>query len=804
MVCSSSRRLLAYLFLCIFSSFVCCTLAAGQEQVLHSFVPLPHGKYPESGLVEDAAGNLYGTTLYGGTNLFGVIFELTPLGNGRWSQKVLHSFTEGETDEIPLPTIDAAGNLYGTLDIGGTKGCGLAYKLSPGSKGAWNYSVIHSFCANSTDGSDPITGLTLDSAGNLYGTTYYGGTYHDGIVFELSPSASGVWTEQILYTFGGDLTKGALPESRVVLDANGNIFGTTQAGGILSCYEEFPPYGCGTLYELTQTSGVWAANVLYDFGSSFPYGNLVRDSEGNFFGITAGDQGAGIYELQWIDHQWNYVALPNPTEGAEGPLTLDSAGNLYGETSDSGAGDVSVFELQRHGTEWSVATIYSVPQGSNIGAPFGGVVVDSAGNIFGCGLGSDANVGTIFELKPSANKGWTETTIYRFLEVDGQNPVGDLIADSAGNMYGVAQGGGDSAQCGAGVVFRLSPQPGDIWLYDIIYDFSLTGCLGAGRGPSGLTFDSSGNLYGTTQWGGPSNSGTVFKLSPTSSGPWIETTLYEFGAVQGDGAQPEGGLVLDSFGNLYGTTSSGGSSDFGSVFRLSPQSNGTWQETQLYRFKSGSDGERPWAGLTWDQQGNLYGTTIFGGTSNACGYACGTVFKLSPNGDGTWTESIIHAFSGTDGANPQTRLIFDSAGNSYGTAPGGGPISYAEGTVFRLTPNGSNWTLTTLYTFKPGGADGSNPVSDLTFDSAGNLYGTTFYGGNSCSYALSCGILFKLAPASSGAWTETIVHNFGTGAADGANPLSGVYIDQYENLFTMTDYGPGSVGSTGTVVGIKP
>ena len=807
--CSSRRRLFPHLFLCACFSFFFTAAVAGQEKILHSFVPLPHGKYPESGLIEDAAGNLYGTTTEGGTYQYGVIFELTRLANGRWSQKVLHSFTEGELSDIPRPTMDAAGNLYGTLAIGGTNNCGLAYKLSPSSKGVWSYSVIHSFCASSTDGAGPAASLTLDSAGNLYGTTYYGGTYYYGTVFELSPSASGAWTEQILYTFGADLTKGALPATGVILDANGNIFGTTQAGGHLACYEELPPYGCGTVFELTQTSGVWAANVLYDFGLAISVGNLISDSEGNLFG---GLGGGGIYELQRAGHHWNYVALPNPTDGAFGTLTIDSAGNLYGDGFYTGAVG-SVFELQRHGTEWIATTIYSTPQGSEVGYPYGGVTVDSAGNIFGTGaFGSTENIGTIFELKPSANKGWTESTIYQFLSVDGDDPNGDLIADSSGNLYGVAEGAGANSQSGGGVVFRLSPQPGDTWQYAILYDFSLlagSGGVGAGPvAPTGIIFDSSGNLYGTTGFGGVYGGygdGTVFKLSPTASGPWTETTLYQFGAVKGDGSNPLGGVIFDASGNLYGTTSYGGPHGDGTVFELSPQSNGTWQETQLYAFNAGTnnvgpDGDEPRAGLTWDQEGNLYGTTVAGGN-----YGDGTIFKLSPNGNGTWTESVIHAFSGSDGENPVARLIFDSAGNLYGTAEYGGPVLYASGVVFRLTPNGSTWTYTTLYTFTGVDGDGAEPMSDLTFDSAGNLYGTTYDGGlMTCTFEIAgCGTLFKLAPASSGEWTETVVHYFGTGTGDGANPQSGVYIDQYNNMLTMTEDGPG-IGFTGTVVGIKP
>ena len=233
---------------------------------------------------------------------------------------------------------------------------------------------------------------------------------------------------------------------------------------------------------------------------------------------------------------------------------------------------------------------------------------------------------------------------------------------------------------------------------------------------AGLIFDAAGNLYGTTQTGGTHSGGMVFELTPAAGGTWTEKVLYNFGGTDGD--QPAAGLVFDAAGNLYGTTYVGGTSDKGTVFELTPAGGGTWTEKVLYNF-NGTSGAIPQAGLIFDAAGNLYSTTFAGGT-----YNLGTLFELTPAGGGTWTEQVLHSFgNGTDGSGPWAGLIFDAAGNLYGTTRYGG--SYGGGTVFRLNAQGE----TLLYSFS--GADGKNPIAGLALDAAGNLYGTTYLGGAS-------------------------------------------------------------------------
>jgi uncharacterized repeat protein (TIGR03803 family) len=299
---------------------------------------------------------------------------------------------------------------------------------------------------------------------------------------------------------------------------------------------------------------------------------------------------------------------------------------------------------------------------------------------------------------------------------------------------------------------------------------------------AGLMLDAAGNLYGTTIFGGSQfNAGTVFKLAPNSNGGWTESVLYSFTA-SADGGSPYADLIVDGAGNLYGTTSGGGSG-YGTVFKLTPNSNGKWTESVLYSFSGGVDGNLPSAGLIFDTAGNLYGTTLLGGSAQ-CRYGCGVVFKLTPNSNGKWTESVL--FSGADGNRPSGGVIFDAVGNLYGASSYGG--ASGDGTVFKLTPkSGGGWTESVLHSFT-GGADGSLPTASLILD-AGNLYGTTFYGGNinrGCT-GQACGVVFKLIPNSDGSWTEQVLHKFENNPA--ANPNGVLIFDAAGNLYGTTLFG---------------
>jgi uncharacterized protein YceK len=358
----------------------------------------------------------------------------------------------------------------------------------------------------------------------------------------------------------------------------------------------------------------------------------------------------------------------------------------------------------------------------------------------------------------------TLTTLYSFTgSPDGARPSAGLTVDAAGNFYGTTQSGGASGcgPFGCGTVFKLTPSGSGAYSETVIYRFA-SGSDGANP-YAGLIADAPGNLYGTTLTGGGgtclgvSGCGTVFKLTPNGSGAYGESVLYAFPSFDStDGAVPWGGLISDATGSLYGTTGEGSfcPSTCGTVFKLTPNGNGTYGHSVLYRFAGASDGANPNAGVVSDSMGNLYGTTFYGGGGGSCvgGFTanggCGTVYKLTPNGNGTYTETVLYGFTGgSDGANPFAGLISDAMGNLYGTTQYGGGSSnciggFGCGTVFKLTPIGSGtYAETVLYRFT-GGTDGSGPLASLFADGMGNLYGTTAQQNGPGSGA---GTVFKLS-----------------------------------------------------------
>ena len=369
-------------------------------------------------------------------------------------------------------------------------------------------------------------------------------------------------------------------------------------------------------------------------------------------------------------------------------------------------------------------------------------------------------------------------TLYKFKDgADGGLPQAGLIFDQAGSLYGTAEGGGK----GSGVVFQLVPKSKGGWTQKVLYQF-----MGGEDGAfpaAGLIFDPTGSLYSTTAEGGTQNSGTVFQLAPNSDGSWTENPLYSFCSTANcvDGSTPVSSLVLGSSGALYGTTINGGANQAGVVFQLVPNFDGSWKENVLHSFCSlanCADGSTPYGNLIFDSVGNLYGTTPTGGTGE------GVVFQLVPNSDGSWTENVLHTFTGSEGYDSYGGLIFDHGEqNLYGVTTWGG--AYRGGTVFRLRREAKgNWRHTILHNFcfrkHPFCGDGYQPVKEgLVFDADGNLYGTTFGGGSHNS-----GVVFKLTRNPKGGWTDSVLHSFLN--APGAAPVAGVILDSSGNAYGAT------------------
>jgi len=383
--------------------------AAGTTTVIYGFSGGADGEYLDTDLVVDNAGNLYGTTVQGGSGS-GTVFQLAPSGSG-WTHTVLYPFTGGADGAEPYKgvTLDAQGNLYGTTVAGGggpcESGCGVVFKLT-NAGGIWTESVIHTFTGS--DGSGPGSGLSFDKAGNLYGMTPTGGKFGFGVIYQLKPGLSGNWSFRVIHTFTGGVDGSSASAGRLILDHAGNLYGVATVGGA---------NGKGVAFKLHPSeTGAWILKPLYAFK----------------------DQPDG--------------ALPY------GGLKFDKSGNLYGTTYYAGARDL----------------------------------------------------GTVYKLT-HRDDSWTESVLYSFKGApDGSSPISTLVRDAAGNLYGTTSDGGRRA--GYGIIFKLAPGSNDTWTESVAYRFP--GPPGASLAYNGMVADSEGNFYGATVHGGPTDDGTIYKFTP--------------------------------------------------------------------------------------------------------------------------------------------------------------------------------------------------------------------------------------------------------------------------------------------------
>jgi uncharacterized repeat protein (TIGR03803 family) len=781
----AAATLIALILMCAMS------FAQYTQTILHTFNPAKNGTRIIGNPMLPDGDNLYGTTFDGGTNQNGTFFELTPRAGSEWQQTVLFSFpetTNTNTFSSPVGGMvrDASGNFYGVSPYDGesncysegySTGCGTIWKLAHTSQG-WKRTILYSFTGGSDQGGP--AGLIRDSAGNLYGVTNASSW---GTVFELSPNGAS-WSFKTLYAFTGG-ADGATPVA-VVLDRSGNLLGATNSGGVINqnvCSEyNTNNFGCGVVFELSPASGGgWSESTLYSFlgesDGAQPYGSLALDGNGNLFGVAGGGSNpyGEIFEVSHSSGGWTETVPYSFTSGVSPfGVTFDTAGNLYGTTQFGGLlslcenGCGTVFELSPVSGGWSYNTLYSFTDGYDGESPSEAPVLDAKGNLFVAtyssyvGIFGDMFLDVAFELSPASGK-WRGSVVRDFPSPsDGFDPVSSLVRDSAGNLYGTTPSGG---AFGWGTVFEVIPS-GSTWTEKILYSF-----LGAADGAlprAGLALDAAGNLYGDTEFGGNMNCsggcGTVFKLSPSSEGSWSFSVLHTFKNGK-DGDNPNAGVILDAAGDVYGT-SQGGTSNTncvsrgcGTVFKLSPTPHGEWNFTLLYVFANGTFGGVPALGtLVMDAAGNLYGCNLEGGTG---GY--GVVYELSPQTSGPWKETVLYNVSLSE-AYIQGTLALDQAGDVYGTSNQGG--TYNHGTVFELTHSGGVWTQNTIYSFT-GNSDGGNPVGGVVFDSTGNLFGVT------------AGSAYELSPVG-GNWQETTIFAFNNLIA---TPAISLVVDPSGNLF---------------------
>ena len=720
--------------------------AAG-ETVLHSFNPYLNGQGPYANVCLGPGGMPYGTTAFGGAGNSGIVWRINAAG----TESIIHVFN-GPDGANPWGTLlcDSAGNVYGTTAGGGSSGAGTVFRIN----GTGNERVLYNFTGGA-DGGNPFYGVVQDAAGNLYGTADSGGAYGWGVVFKLDKAGH----ETVLYSFTGGADGGS--PNNIIRDAVGNIYGTTYLGGTA---------GAGVVFKLDPFGN---QTVLYTFtggaDGGYPYASVVQGGGGMFYGTTlaGGTSGAGV--VYKLDSSGNETVLYNFTGGADGgypaaAVTPDSEGNLFGTASSGGStGYGVVYKVDSLGNETVVFTF----SGGRDGAyPNAGVVFDRMGNLVGdTSGGGDAGSGAVFKVSPSGQ----ETVLYGFPASDAMNPQAGVVQDATGNLYGTANGGG---AYNAGTVYTIDAAGH----YSTVYNF--TGGNDGGNPYGGVILGSDGDLYGVAGGAGLYGAGLVYKLSTGGQ----QTVLYSFTGGS-DGAYPNG-VARDSAGNLYGTTLDGGAGGVGTVFKVDPSGH----ETVLHSF-TGSDGKWPYAGVTLDAAGNIYGTTFYGGTG-PCFIGCGVVYKIDTGG----SYSVLHNFSIADGADPWGNLILDAAGNLYGTTWSGGPASGDyPGVVFKIDTLGN---FSVLYTFT-GFSDGGGSRSNLLLDSAGNLFGTTQYGGIGGCPFFGCGVLFQLNSANQ----QTVLYSF-SGGGDGAEPGTGLIRDAAGNLYGTTTYG-GDAGA-GVVYEVSP
>jgi uncharacterized repeat protein (TIGR03803 family) len=487
-----------------------------------------------------------------------------------------------------------------------------------------------------------------------------------------------------IYTVGGSLT--GLPSGQQLNLQNGNHVLVISANGTFTFGEQLPS---GASYSVTVAEPLpWGTCVVANGSGTVAGGNVnnitvtctayTYSISGNLIGLASGQ----------------HVTVQN--NGADS-LTLTADGSFTFATRLT------------YGGNYAVSVVTQPDQASQQFC-----VVTNGTSYISSGDVTNVRVGCNTEVTLDTTTG------------DNGPPNGTVVSDSAGNVYGTVYGS----------VFKLSPAPGGIYSQMVI------GTPGGAFG--GVILDTYGNLYGSTQ-------SAVFKLTPSPDGTYAQTVLVNFGGLSGTGGTMSGGIAMDSSGNLYGMSSQYGPNGVGFVFKLTPSGGGAYTESTLYSFTGGVDGAHPSGGVTVDRAGNLYGITTSGGSSVDCSGGCGTIFKLSPLQGGGYAESIIHMFAGTDLGAPGP-VALDGAGNLYGTTPGGG--GYRGGSVYKLSAADGSYSV--LYSFT-GGADGAGPNGGLVIDGAGNMYGTTSSGGGSANCNNGCGTLYKL---SASAGTYAVQYNF--------------------------------------------
>jgi len=713
------RPLISVVALLASSSFL-----AAATLTTYPFIPYPQGTNPQGPLLIASDGNIYGTTVGGGAFGYGSVFKVTP--DGLFTTLFNFNNTDGASPYCGLFQ-GSDGNFYGTTEAGGSSNDGTVFQLTPAGK----LTTLVNF--NGTNGNNPYAGVVQGGDGNFYGTTYGGGAFSVGTAFEVTPGG----TLTTVIEFNG--ANGAGPRGGLTLGSDGNLYGTTIDGG------SGANAGSGTLFEiasngtvtttlanfsqgtgnplpgtLAQASdgtfyGTTNTGILFAFTTAgtfttvslngvngIPYSQLVKGSDGNFYGISGSvdDSALGtVFKTTTTGIVTNVATLnTQPTVPSAVALVQDSQGNLYGTASGT------VFYVNPSDI---VTTLFNFNNAAGVG-PAGGIIQATDGNFygtttFGAYFGDPYSTGTVFKM----TLGSLPTTLANLTGTIGSTPEAPLCQGTDGNLYGTTWDGGGSNY---GTVFKVTTGGTLSTLAQFNYS--------NGAFPyAGLVQGKDGNFYGTTSVGGngTGGNGTVFSVTPTGT----RTTLVQFNGT--NGGTPLASLILGSDGNFYGTTSQGGAG-WGTVFQVTP--TGTLTTLSLFL----DYGSYPDGPLLQGNDGNYYGTTQLGGLNGNGSSTSGTLFKVTSTGT---TTTLGYFGQEVSGIHPQGSLVQDSDGNFFGSTASGGPDN--AGTLFRYNKDDG---LKTLINFNNN--NGADPGS-LIIATDGNIYGTTDAGGSANS-----GTVFRL------------------------------------------------------------
>ena len=759
------------------------------------------GYRPVAGVIADVAGDLFGTVHFPSGANDGAVFEIA---NGTTTVTQVVGFTGGDDGGVPKGALllDAAGDLFGTTNVGGAGGQGTVFEIANTATGyATTATPLVSFTGGD-DGANPLGGLITDANGDLFGTTSNGGHDGDGTVFEIANTATGYATTATpLATFDGT-GNGANPADTLIADAAGDLFGTTQNGGA---------DGDGTVFEIANTATGYAISpiTLATFNGTGnganPYGGLIADPAGDLFGTTqnGGASGDGT-AFQVVSTGATFAPLISGTaanQAVTDRTTIDPFAAVTLTDGNSGQTETVTVTLSdaANGTLLDLGTgnfndgVYSVSgTAAQVTAALDGLVFAPA---FDTGpLGH--TITTTFTIKDTDTAGATAAdsttsvvasaatalvTLATFDGTDnGATPFGGLIADGAGDLFGTTSlGGGDSD----GTVFEIA-KSGGVYASTPTTLVTFNGSNGAFP-QAGLITDAAGDLLGTTAGGGADGAGTVFEIT-LSSGSYSNspTTLATFADTNNIGYRPVAGVIADTAGDLFGTVHFPSGANDGAVFEIA---NGTTTVTQVVGFTGGEDGGVPKGALLLDAAGDLFGTTNIGGAGGQ-----GTVFEIANTATGyaTTATPLVSFTGGDDGANPLGGLITDANGDLFGTTSNGGHDG--DGTVFEIanTATGYATTATPLATFD-GTGNGANPADTLIADAAGDLFGTTQNGG-----ADGDGTVFEIANTATGYAISPITLATFNGTGNGANPYGGLIADPAGDLFGTTQNGGASGDGT--------